>query len=77
VSCKIAFILELDKTTLVKPPTVNKNKKPAANNIGVVKFIEPLYIVVSQLNTFIPVGSAIIIVAAVKRVSTSNSTVYT
>jgi len=38
----------------------------------------PVNIVANQLNTFIPVGTAIIIVAAVKyaRVSTSKPTVY-
>jgi hypothetical protein len=34
--------------------------------MGVVKFILPPYIVAIQLKIFIPVGTAIIIVAAVK-----------
>jgi len=50
----------------VKPPTVNKNMNPVAHNIGVVNFTLPPYMVASQLNIFIPVGTAIIIVAAVK-----------
>jgi len=68
----------LDNTTPVHPPHVNKNKNPNPHNIGVVNFILPPYIVANQLNIFIPVGTAIIIVAAVKyaRVSTSIPTVY-
>lgn len=68
----------LDSTTPVIPPSVNKNTNPMANNIGTVISIYPPIIVISQLNTLIPVGTAIIIVAAVKyaRVSTSIPTVY-
>jgi hypothetical protein len=40
--------------------------KPTAHNIGVLNEILPPYIVANQLNIFIPVGTAIIIVAAVK-----------
>ena len=71
-------IPELDRTIPVNPPKVNKKMKPLANNIGVVSTISPPNIVAIQLNIFIPVGTAIIIVAAVKyaRVSTSNPTVY-
>jgi hypothetical protein len=56
---------------------VNKNINPTAHNIGVVNLIFPPYIVAIQLNIFIPVGTAIIIVAAVKYalVSTSIPTV--
>jgi len=52
--------------------------KPMAHNIGVVYSKLPPYIVASQLNILIPVGTAIIIVAAVKYalVSTSIPTVY-
>lgn len=39
---------------------------PTANNIGVVNQMLPPYIVANQLNILIPVGTAIIIVAAVK-----------
>jgi hypothetical protein len=52
--------------TPVIPPIVNKNKNPNAHNIGVCNLILPPYIVPNQLNIFIPVGTAIIIVAAVK-----------
>jgi hypothetical protein len=54
------------KITPVKPPNVNKKIKPVAHNIGVDKSILPPYIVANQLNIFIPVGTAIIMVAAVK-----------
>lgn len=61
----------------VTPPVVNKKIKPIAHNIGVVYFKLDPCIVANQLNTLIPVGTAIIIVAAVKyaRVSTSIPTV--
>jgi hypothetical protein len=61
----------------VSPPIVNKNIKPIANNIGVLKSKDPPHIVAIQLNILIPVGTAIIIVAEVKyaRVSTSKPTV--
>jgi len=45
---------------------VNKNKNPIANNIGIDKFIIPPAIVVNHEKILIPVGTAIIIVAAVK-----------
>jgi hypothetical protein len=68
----------LAKIIPVNPPIVNKKINPIANNIGVLKRIDPSHIVAIQLNIFIPVGTAIIIVAAVKyaRVSTSKPTVY-
>jgi hypothetical protein len=52
--------------------------KPKVNNIGVFRLNEPPHIVAIQLKILIPVGTAIIIVAAVKyaRVSTSKPTVY-
>jgi len=68
---------ELDKMTPVKPPTVNKNTNPMAQYMGVSIKIWDLFIVAIQLNTFTPVGMAIIMVAAVKyaRVSISIPTV--
>ena len=48
------------------PPIVNKNIKPTVNNNGVLQFIQPPQIVANQLKILIPVGTAIIIVAAVK-----------
>jgi len=67
----------LAKTIPVSPPTVNRNMNPAAHTIGVLNLIFPPYMVANQLNIFIPVGTAMIIVAAVKYalVSTSIPTV--
>jgi len=57
---------------------VNKNINPIAQIIGTLNLIDPPNIVPNQLNILIPVGIAIIIVAAVKyaRVSMSIPTVY-
>lgn len=68
---------ELDRTIPVSPPTVNRKINPRAHNIGVSHLIDPPWSVANQLNTFTPVGMAIIIVADVKyaRVSTSIPTV--
>lgn len=61
-----------------RPPTVNMNIKPIDQTKGTVYLILPPNIVANQLNTLIPVGTAIIIVAEVKyaRVLTSRPTVY-
>jgi len=58
---------ELDRMTPVSPPTVNRKMNPRAHiAAGVnVRHPEPCR-VASQLNTLMPVGTAIIIVAAVK-----------
>jgi hypothetical protein len=45
---------------------VNITTKPNANSIEGVKCIDPPYVVANQLNILIPVGTAIINVAAVK-----------
>jgi len=45
---------------------VNKKINPIAHNIGVLNRILPPYIVPNQLKILIPVGTPIIIVAAVK-----------
>jgi hypothetical protein len=45
---------------------VNKKKNPIVNNIEVVNIIDPPHIVAIHLKILIPVGTAIIIVAAVK-----------
>ncbi len=68
----------LAKTTPLKPPTVNMNTNPNAKNINGVCKNDPPYAVANQLNIFIPVGTAIIKVAAVKYalVSTSKPTLY-
>lgn len=68
---------ELARTIPVNPPTVNKKMNPRAHNMAGVHLIFPPCSVANQLNTFTPVGIAIIIVADVKyaRVSTSIPTV--
>lgn len=67
----------LASTTPVTPPTVNKNINDSTKYSGVLRIKSPPQRVANQLKTLIPVGTAIIIVAAVKyaRVSTSNPTV--
>lgn len=57
---------EFDRITPVSPPTVNKNTNPIAHSMGASIEINELFIVANQLNTFTPVGIAIIIVADVK-----------
>ena len=51
----------------VKPPIVNTKMKPTAHSIGVSNVIEPRHIVAIQLKTFTPVGTAISIVAYMKK----------
>jgi hypothetical protein len=50
----------------VKPPKVNRNKNPIAKRLHVFVLIAELHKVPSQLNIFIPVGSAMTEVPAVK-----------
>jgi len=61
----------------VRPPTVKRNTKPVAHNKAGVKIKILPWRVATHLKIFTPVGTAIIIVAAVKyaRVSTSIPTV--
>ncbi len=68
---------ELDKMIPVTPPVVNRKINPIAHSIGAVYLMLEPWSVASHLNTLIPVGTAIIMVAAVKyaRVSTSIPTV--
>lgn len=66
MSCNAISIPELDKIIPVRPPKVNRKMKPLANNIGVVITMLPPNIVAIQLKILIPVGTAMIIVAAVK-----------
>ena len=77
MSWRTISIDELDKQMPVKPPTVNWKINPIDHNIDKVYLIFDPYILANHLNTLIPVGIAIIIVAAVKyaRVSTSIPTV--
>lgn len=57
---------EFDRTMPVSPPTVNRKIKPRAHSIAGDHLILPPCSVASQLNTFTPVGIAMIIVADVK-----------
>lgn len=68
---------EFARTIPVSPPIVNRKMNPRAHSIGGSHLIVPPCRVASQLNTLIPVGMAMIIVADVKyaRVSTSIPTV--
>jgi len=68
---------EFDRIMPVTPPVVNRKIKPIAHNIGVEYLMFDPCRVANQLNTLIPVGTAMIIVAALKyaRVSTSIPTV--
>ena len=50
----------------VTPPTTNRNIKPMAYSIGVLKSIDPPHMVASQLKILTPVGTAITIVAMMK-----------
>jgi hypothetical protein len=50
----------------VNPPIVNKKIKPKVKISGVLNIKIPPHIVANQLNIFIPVGTAITIVAAEK-----------
>jgi len=58
---------ELDSTIPVKPPNVNRKINPKDQSIGIDIVMYGLpKIVATQLNTLMPVGIAIIMVAAVK-----------
>ena len=56
----------MDSIKPVKPPVVNNTRKPMQNSIGVSKLSAPRHMVVIQLNTFTPVGTAINMVAYIK-----------
>jgi len=67
VSCKEISIDELDRIIPVNPPNVNKKINPKDHIKGTLISVVGLpKIVAIQLNTLIPVGIAITIVAAVK-----------
>lgn len=57
---------ELDRTMPVRPPNVKRNRNPTAQYIGASQEISDILIVASQLKILIPVGTPMIIVAAVK-----------
>lgn len=66
MSWSTTSIEEFAKITPVRPPIVKRKTKPRAQSRGVSqrKFL-PCRVAI-HLNTFIPVGTAIIMVAAVK-----------
>jgi len=66
-------IEEFAKTTPVIPPTVNKNTNPIAHSIGESYEVWDPDIVANHLKILIPVGIAIIMVAAVKYARVSIS----
>jgi hypothetical protein len=67
VSCKATSILELDNKIPVNPPKVNKKIKPFAHSNGTEATpVLPPYRLANHLKIFTPVGTAIVIVAAVK-----------
>lgn len=66
MSCSEISIEEFAKITPVSPPKVNKKINPIdQRRLGVHVNLAP-WIVASHLNTLIPVGIAMIIVAEVK-----------
>jgi len=68
VSCSITSILELDNIIPVKPPRVNKKINPLAQSKGTDELFDTFlpYNLANHLKIFTPVGTAIVIVAAVK-----------
>jgi len=59
-------IEEFANTTPVRPPNVKRKRKPKVHRAAGVILRGAPYKVASQLKILIPVGTAIIIVAAVK-----------
>lgn len=57
---------EFARTIPVSPPMVNRKMNPSAHSMGGSHFIVPPCKVANQLNTLMPVGMAMIIVADVK-----------
>lgn len=66
MSCIVISRAEFDRIIPVTPPVVNRKMNPSAHSIGVVYLMFDPCSVANHLNTLIPVGTAIIIVAAVK-----------
>lgn len=57
---------EFDKMIPVNPPIVNKHTNPTAQHVGATCGIGLPNIVANHLKTLIPVGTAMIMVVAVK-----------
>lgn len=66
MSCRTTSIEELERTIPVKPPKVKRKIKPIAQTIGASHLTRDITIVEIHLKILIPVGTPIIIVAAVK-----------
>lgn len=66
MSWSITSSEEFDSIMPVSPPMVNKKINPRTHSIGVSNLIFDPCKVANHLNTLMPVGTAITIVAAVK-----------
>lgn len=66
MSWRIISRAEFDRIIPVTPPVVNRKINPSAHSIGVEYLMLDPWRVANHLNTLMPVGTAIIIVAAVK-----------
>lgn len=67
MSCKLTSKAALDNTIPVTPPIVNKKRKLTTYIMGMLVIgTDPNHNVATQLKILIPVGTAIIVVAAVK-----------
>lgn len=66
MSCNITSREEFDSTIPVTPPTVNRQMNPRVHSTVALYLITEPYSVASQLKILMPVGIAIIMVAAVK-----------
>lgn len=66
MSCRAISREELASTIPVSPPMVNRKMNPRAQSMGGSHLIVPPCRVASQLNTLMPVGMAMIMVADVK-----------
>lgn len=66
MSCRTVSREALASTIPVRPPIVNRKINPRAHIMAGSYFTREPKIVANHLNTLIPVGTAIIIVAAVK-----------
>jgi len=66
VSCRTTSSDEFERTIPVKPPTVKRNTKPKDHIREGLSINRIPWKVPNHLNTLIPVGTAIIIVALVK-----------
>lgn len=73
MSCNTVFSPPLAKTTPVSPPVVKRMINPIPNKELLLIIKDPPYKVANQLKILIPVGTAMIIVAALKYALESTS----